>query len=172
MTIRIRAMRRRDALVYRDNVVVNTTQTRACELTKASRRDIIRARVIGQMLRFEITDEVILGESGIMLRNAHRVFAYAPFVPGYVIAADADGNITAVINPSTDHFHPLVSEYPPAAQYLVLTKNNRLYWLKSEDGRWYTEVWEKLEAPQFSINYARVSSPIVERALDYFRRGY
>jgi hypothetical protein len=127
--------------------------------------------VIG-MVRYEITDDVIVSDSGIELRNPHRVFGYAPFVPGYVIAADADGNITAVKDFHTDLFHPLVSEYPPAAQYLVLTKNNRLYWLKSEDGRWYTEVWERLEAPQFSMNYARVSSPIVERALDYFRRGY
>jgi hypothetical protein len=124
------------------------------------------------MVRYEITDDVIVSDSGIELRNPYRVFGYAPFQPGYVIAADADGNITAVKDLHHDLFHPLVSVYPPAAQYLVLTQNNRLYWLKSEDGRWYTEVWEKLEAPQFSMKYARVSSPIVERALDYFRKGY
>jgi hypothetical protein len=124
------------------------------------------------MVRYEITDDVIVSDSGVVLRNPHRVFGYAPFTPGYVIAADAEGHITAVKNPHTDHFHPIVSVYPPAAQYLVLTKENRLYWLKSEDGRWYTEVWERIEAPQFALDYARVSSPIVERALDYFRRGY
>jgi hypothetical protein len=125
------------------------------------------------MVRYEITKDVIVGDSGIRLLNAHRVFGYAPFTPGYVIAADADGNITAVKNTSTDPFHPLTGVYPPAAQYLVLTNENRLYWLKSEpDGRWYAEVWERIEAPQFAIDYAGVSSPIVERALEYFRRGY
>lgn len=123
------------------------------------------------MVRYEVTDAVETGESGLVIRNPMRVFGPVPFVPYQVVVADADGNILDVKSYRHDHFHPLLSVYPPAAQYLVLTRDNRMYWLKSEDGRWYVEVWDVVDAPLFARDYAGVHTPLVERAKDYLREG-
>ena len=123
------------------------------------------------MARYEITEAVEMDASGLVIRNPIRVFGAVPFTPYQVVVADADGNIIAVKGYRQDHFHPLLSVYPPAAQYLVLTRDNRMYWLKSEDGRWYAEMWEVVDAPQFARDYARVHTPLVERAKDYLREG-